>query len=218
MLDINQARRGNGSTELGGLTLIKTKFIVVIGLALVERALKAGVTAHKERHVLGSLVGHLVRHGHLCRIDRVACNDLKRIRILLEQLGVVGRAQAQRNHAVALLLELPLLLAGKAVAGKLDLAAAHGHRATVTKAAANRKANGCLARPDRRIALPQVLATVGFNRSERSASRAQCHANRTVIKNKLHRSLPFRTPARRVSGADRKPARAPSQKREPSTD
>ena len=27
-----------------------------------------------------------------------------------------------------------------------------------------------------------------------------------------------RTPARQVSGADRKPARAPSQKREPSTD
>jgi len=87
---------------------------------------------------------------------------------------------------------------------------------TVAKAAANRKANGCLARPDRRIALPQVLATVGFNRSERSASRAQCHTNRTVIKNKLHRSLPFRTPARQVNRADRKPARAPSQKREPS--
>lgn len=47
MLDINQARRGNGSTELGGLTLIKTKLIVVIGLVLVERALKAGVATHK---------------------------------------------------------------------------------------------------------------------------------------------------------------------------
>ena len=129
---------------------------------------------------------------------------------------MVGRAQAQRNHVVALLLELPLLLAGKAVAGKLDLAAAHGHCVTVTKATADRETNGRLARPDRRIALPQVLATIGFNRSERSSSRAQCHTNRTVIKNKLHRSLPFLTPARRVNRADRKPARAPSQKREPS--
>lgn len=41
-------------------------------------------------------------------------------------------------------------------------------------------------------------------------------ATRTVIKNKLHRSLPFLTTARQVSGADSKPARAPSQKREPS--
>ena len=92
MLNINQARRGNGSTELGGLTLIKTKLIVVIGLALVERALKAGVTTHKEWHILGALIGHLVRHGHLFRIDRVASNDLKRIRVLLKQLGMVGRA------------------------------------------------------------------------------------------------------------------------------
>ena len=37
----------------------------------------------------------------------------------------------------------------------------------------------------------------------------------TVIKNKLHRSLPFLTTARQVNRADRKPARAPSQKREP---
>ena len=92
MLNINQARRGNGSTELVGLTLIKTKLIVVIGLALVERALKAGVATHKEWHILGALIGHLVRHGHLSRIDRVARDDLKRIRILLEQFGMVGRA------------------------------------------------------------------------------------------------------------------------------
>ena len=92
MLNINQARRGNGSAEVGGLTLLKTELVVVIGLALVERTLKAGVTAHKERHVLGALIGHLVRHGHLFRIDRVTSNDLKRIRVLLEQLGMVGRA------------------------------------------------------------------------------------------------------------------------------
>ena len=92
MLNINQARRGNGSTELGGLTLLKTELVIVIGLALVERALKAGVTTHTEWHVLGALVGHFVRHGHLFRIDRVTSNDLKRIRVLLEQLGMVGRA------------------------------------------------------------------------------------------------------------------------------
>ena len=92
MLNINQARRGNGSTELGGLALLKTELVVVIGLALVKRALKARVTAHKERHVFGALIGHLVRHGHLLRIDRVTSNDLKRIRVLIEQLGMVGRA------------------------------------------------------------------------------------------------------------------------------
>ena len=92
MLNINQARRGNGSTELGGLALLKTELVVVIGLALVKRALKARVTAHKERHVLGALIGHLVRHSHLFRIDHVTSNDLKRIRVLLEQLGMVGRA------------------------------------------------------------------------------------------------------------------------------
>ena len=92
MLNIDQARRGNGGTELCRLTLLKSKLVIVVGLALVERAPKAGVTAHKERHVLGPLVGHLVRNGDLCRLNRVACNDLKRIRILLEQLGVFGRA------------------------------------------------------------------------------------------------------------------------------
>lgn len=103
---------------------------------------------------------------------------------------------------------------------------------------------GALARPDRRVALPQVLATVGFNRSERSASRAQCHTNRTVIKNKLHGNLllhissctihcerrAFSTKVmrrrrtqknnarqtRQANWADRKLARAPLQKREPS--
>ena len=87
---------------------------------------------------------------------------------------------------------------------------------TVTKATADREANRCLARPDRRITLSQVLTAVGRNRSERPARRAQCYADRTVIKNKLHRSLPFLTTARQVNRADRKPARAPSQKREPS--
>ena len=91
-LNINQARRGNGSAELGGLALLKTELVVVIGFALVKWALKAGVTAHKERHVLGALIGHLVRYGHLFRIDRVTSNDFKRIRVLLEQLGMVGRA------------------------------------------------------------------------------------------------------------------------------
>ena len=92
VLDINQACGGNSGAELCRLTLLKSKLVVVVGLALVERALKAGVTAHKERHILGALIGHLVRNGHLCRIDRVTSNDLKRIRVLLEQLGMVGRA------------------------------------------------------------------------------------------------------------------------------
>ena len=92
VLDIDQACGGNSGAKLGRLTLIETKFIVVVGLALVERALKAGVTTHKEWHILDALIGHLVRHGHLFRIDRVTSNDLKRIRVLLEQLGMVGRA------------------------------------------------------------------------------------------------------------------------------
>ena len=166
MLDIDQARRGNGGAELCRFTLLKSKFVIVVGLALVERALKAGMAAHKERHVLGSLVGHLVRHGHLCCIDRVARNNLKRIRILLEQLGVVRRAQAQRNHTVALLLELPLLLTGETMTREVDLVAAHGHRATVTKTSADREANGRLTRPHRRVALPQVFATVCRNRGK----------------------------------------------------
>ena len=165
-LDIDKARRRHGGAESVGLALLKAQFVVVIALALVERAAEPRMPADKERHVLGALVGHLVGDLNRGAIDGVARTDGERERVLLEELGVVGRRERKDRLGGAALLELPLLLARKAVARKVDLFARLRHRVVIAQAAANGKTNRRLSAPNGGVALPQILTAIGGDGGE----------------------------------------------------
>ena len=117
----------------------------------------------KERHVLGTLVGNLIGDAHGAVLERITGDELKRIRIIAQQRGVILRSQTHRQLVLALAQQLPLLLARKTVASELYMMPGKRHGATIAQASANRKADRCLAGPHGGVALPQILATVSFD-------------------------------------------------------
>ena len=152
------------------------------------------MTANKERHVLGTLVGHLIGNTHGSALERIAGNELKRIRIIAQQCGVILRSQAHRQLALALAQQLPLLLARKPVTGELHMVPGKRHGIAIAQASADREADRRLTGPHSRVALPQILATVGLNRGERAAGRGHRNRNRIVGKSVFH-CPSFRTTA-----------------------
>ena len=152
------------------------------------------MTADKERHVLGALVGDLVGNAHGSVLERIAGDKLKRIRIIAQQRGVILRSQAHRQLVLALAQQLPLLLARKPVAGELHVMPGKRHGIVVAQASANREANRCLAGPHCGIALPQILATSGLDRGKRTTSRGHLNRNRIVGESVFH-CPSFRTTA-----------------------
>ena len=152
------------------------------------------MTADKERHVLGPLVGHLIGDAHGGILERITSDKLKRIRIITQQCGVILRSQAHRQLVLALAQQLPLLFARKPVASELYMMPGKCHGAVVAQASANREANRCLAGPHGGIALPQVLASVSLNRGKRAAGRGNLDRNRIVGKSVFHYPS-FRTTA-----------------------
>ena len=192
--DVNQSSRGNGGAELRSLVFLKAQLVVRIGLALIERTPKAGMTADKERHVLGSLVGHLIGDAHGISLKRIAGDKLKRVRIIAQQRGVILGSQAHRQLVLALAQQLPLLFARKSVASELYMMPGERHGIVVAQASANREANRCLAGPHGGIALPQILATSGLNRGKRTTGRGHLNRNRIVGESVFH-CPSFRTTA-----------------------
>ena len=152
------------------------------------------MTADKERHVLGSLVGHLIGDAHGSVLERIASDKLKRIRIIAQQRGVILRSQAHHQLVFALAQQLPLLFARKPVASELYMMPGKRHGAVVAQASANREANRCPAGPHGGIALPQVLATSSLNRGKRTTSRGHLNRNRIVGESVFH-CPSFRTTA-----------------------
>ena len=71
---------------------------------------------------------------------------------------------------------LKLHLSREAMAGELDLLARLGDGAAVAQATADGKADGRLARPDRRVRLPKVLAVACLDGGERAADRGYADA------------------------------------------
>ena len=192
--NVNQASRRDSGAELRSLVLLKAQLVVRIGLALIERAPKAGMAADKERHVLGALVGNLIGDAHGGVLERIAGDKFKRIRIIAQQRGVILRSQAHRQLVLALAQQLPLLLARKAVAGELHMMSGKRHGAVIAQTSANREANRCLAGPHGGIALPQILATSGLDRGKRTTSRGHLNRNRIVGESVFH-CPSFRTTA-----------------------
>ena len=191
---VNQSSRGNGGAELRSLVFLKAQLVVRIGLALIERTPKAGMTADKERHVLGSLVGHLIGDANGIPLKRIAGDKLKRIRIIAQQRGVILRSQAHRQLVLALAQQLPLLFARKPMASELYMMPGKRHGVVIAQASANREANRCLAGPHGGIALPQILATSGLDRGKRTTSRGHLNRNRIVGESVFH-CPSFRTTA-----------------------
>ena len=191
---VNQSSRGNGGAELRSLVFLKAQLVVRIGLALIERTPKSRVSTDKERHVLGALVGHLVGDTHGSPLKRIAGDELKRVRIIAQQRGVILRSQAHRQLVLALTQQPPLLFARKPVAGELYMMPGKRHGAVIAQASANREANWCLAGPHGGIALPQILATSGLNRGKRTTSRGHLNRNRIVGESVFH-CPSFRTTA-----------------------
>ena len=144
------------------------------------------MTADKERHVLGSLVGHLIGDAHSSVLERIAGDKLKRVRIIAQQRGVILRSQAHRQLVLALAQQLPLLFARKPMASELYMMPGKRHGAVIAQASANREANRCLAGPHGGIALPQVLATSSLNRGKRTTSRGHLNRNRIVGESVFH--------------------------------
>ena len=152
------------------------------------------MTADKERHVLGTLVGNLIGDTHGGVLKRITSDKLKRVRIIAQQRGVILRSQAHRQLVLVLAQQLPLLFARKPVASELYMMPGKRHGAVVAQASANRKADRRLTGPHCGIALPQVLATSGLNRGKRTTSRGHLNRNRIVGESVFH-CPSFRTTA-----------------------
>ena len=152
------------------------------------------MTADKERHVLGTLVGDLIGNVNGIALKRVTGDELKRVRIIAQQRGVILRSQAHRQLELALAQQLPLLLARKPVAGELHMVPGKRHGIAIAQASADREADRRLTGPHSRVALPQILATVGLNRGERATGRGHRNRNRIVGKSVFH-CPSFRTTA-----------------------
>ena len=148
------------------------------------------MAADEERHVLVALVGDLVAHLQLCAVERIAGDQRERERELLEQLGVLGARELERDRALALLGELPLLLAGKTVTAQLDLLARAGLGNVLAQTAADGEAHGSLTAPHGRVSLPEILTPLGDQGSEGAAGGGEAHAQGAVVQYEFgHRLL-----------------------------
>ncbi len=169
MLYINQACGRHGGAEGCGFSVLKAQLVVGIGFTRIKRTTKTRMSTNKEGHVLTTFVGYLVGHLDGSTAQLIARGNGKGVGVLLEQLGMVCRRKAHGQLALPLLREFPLLLAGKAVARKLDFLARRRYGTAIAQTAAHGKADGSLPRPYRRVALPEIFATVCCDGGKRAS-------------------------------------------------